>query len=224
MEKESGTKENVIMGILGGLLSVMPFAQACKEVPQKALSQNIHTTEQEVRSIANSKAQQSASHQVSGMNIESLKAQLIQDEGNRLHVYKDSRGIYHIGIGCNLERKDMPQQLANLGLNYSAVKSGRQDLTPQQVQALFQVDLQKAISDSRSLIPNFDQLPGKAQEVVVNMVFNMGGRKLAGFHNFISALKNHNYRVAAKEMASSDWYHQVGNRSKRLVAIMNSLS
>ena len=221
IQQEAGMKENAIMAILGGLLAWMPFEAACKETAKQS-----GLSEQSVRQIANqnqSAQQQAPTQQASGLNLARLKAQLIQDEGNRPHVYKDSKGIKTIGIGCNLERKDMPQRMATLGIDYRAVVSGRLDLTPQQIQALFDEDVNKAIVSSRSLISNFNQLPAQAQEIVVNMMFNMGN-KLAGFHHFIVALQRRDFKNAAKEMENSDWYRQVGGRSKRLVSIMQGLA
>ena len=52
------------------------------------------------------------------------------------------------------------------------------------------------------------------------MMFNMGSVSFAGFTEFKKALHKKDYQKAAVEMIDSEWYHQVPNRAKRLVEIM----
>ncbi len=58
-----------------------------------------------------------------------LKAQLIKHEGKRSKVYKDSEGVPTIGVGFNLKRSDAKAKIEALGLDYTKVLSGDQELT-----------------------------------------------------------------------------------------------
>ena len=69
-------------------------------------------------------------------------------------------------------------------------------------------------------MPNFNEHPAQVQSVLVNMAFNLGPNKLAGFKDFKEALLRKDYQSAANEMINSKWYNQVGLRSEELVDIM----
>jgi lysozyme len=56
--------------------------------------------------------------------------------------------------------------------------------------------------------------------VLVNMIFNMGGRRLAGFRKMLAALQKKEYEQAAVEMLASAWAEQVGDRALRLAEQM----
>ena len=68
----------------------------------------------------------------------------------------------------------------------------------------------------------FDRLDPVRQKVVLDMRFNLGPGGFRGFSKMIAALERDDYDTAADEMVDSAWYHQVGNRSKRLVAMMRT--
>ena len=48
------------------------------------------------------------------------------------------------------------------------------------------------------------------------MCFNLGYPRLSGFKNFLGALKNEDWEIAAIEMLDSKWAGQVGPRATRL--------
>ena len=52
--------------------------------------------------------------------------------------------------------------------------------------------------------------------VLINMSFNLGHARLAGFRKFIAAVNAHDWATAAVEMMDSKWATQVGNRALRL--------
>ena len=55
-----------------------------------------------------------------------------------------------------------------------------------------------------------------AQEVIVNMCFNMGAPRLSGFKKFIAGVNAGDWKTAAVEMMDSRWARQVGDRAVRL--------
>jgi lysozyme len=66
----------------------------------------------------------------------------------------------------------------------------------------------------------FDKLDDVRAKVVIDMRFNLGPTRFRQFKRMITALSVGDYEVASWEMQDSQWYHQVGNRSKRLVRMM----
>lgn len=124
-----------------------------------------------------------------------LEKQLIDDEGLRSKVYKDSEGIETIGVGRNLRDKGLSRA---------------------ECMILLGNDIDDALADARALVPNFDQLNDARQEVLVNMSFNLGRARLAGFKKFLAAIAIQDFGRAAVEMMDSKWAQQVGSRAVRL--------
>ena len=56
------------------------------------------------------------------------------------------------------------------------------------------------------------------------MCFNMGAPRLSKFKKFISAIDNHNWEIASKEMLDSKWATQVGERANRLSMRINKIT
>lgn len=134
------------------------------------------------------------------MDIDILKRMLELDEGNKDQLYTDSVGKLTIGIGHNIEDKGL-----------------RQD----EISLIFSNDISESI-DEVSDHEWFNDLDEIRQSVIVNMVFNMGMPTVLEFTNMITALKIHDYEVAAEEMLDSKWARQVGERAKRLAYMMES--
>ena len=126
---------------------------------------------------------------------------------------------YIVGYGFNLtgrDKNEILQIFKQLGINYQKIMSGKGKITHEQAVKLLDYDINRLIIKMPSIIPNFDKLPKDAKLVVVDMAYNMGIPKFRGFKDFIAALSNYDYNIAAKEMVNSNWYNQVGKRSKAL--------
>ncbi len=129
---------------------------------------------------------------------EICSAQLPLDEGSRAHPYKDSLGIETIGIGRNLQN----------------------GLSADEILYLFKNDLDKAEAGARAVFPRFDELSDARKAVLINMAFNMGQSRLAGFIGMLGALAAKDYNTAADQMLNSRWATQVGARAQRLAKAM----
>jgi len=55
---------------------------------------------------------------------------------------------------------------------------------------------------------------------MLNMTFNMGRARLAGFKKFLACLKANDFVDAADQMMDSAWATQVGQRAVRLRDMM----
>ena len=130
--------------------------------------------------------------------LDICRAQLPQDEGRKAFPYNDTEGIPTIGIGRNLQN----------------------GLSPDEINYLFANDLKKADASARGLYPDFDALSDNRRAVLVNMAFNLGSPRLAGFVKMRAAVLAGDFDRAADEMLSSRWATQVGQRAQRLAKMM----
>jgi lysozyme len=78
-------------------------------------------------------------------------------------------------------------------------------------------DVEDCIDDLRKLLKNFDDLPEKIQEVLVNMRFQLGPGGLRGFKNMLGAVRHWDFERMQAEMRNSAWYRQTTNRAERLI-------
>ena len=136
------------------------------------------------------------------MNRQRLIDSLINHEGIRNLVYEDSVGILTIGVGHNVE--DVP-------------------LTPRAIQAILEDDINIATAElDRSWNHWKRDLSPARQNVLIEMVFNLGYPRFSKFEKLIQAILDHDYEAAADEMLDSKWARQVGRRAINLATQMRS--
>lgn len=160
--------------------------------------------------------------EVSDPVIDSIRDRVIDHEGKRNTVYKDSRGIPTIGVGFNLNREDSNALLTQVGANPGQIKRGQSKLSNKQINTLLNKDLKKSKEDAKQLVKNFTSLPREVQGVLIEMVFNLGKFGLAKFKKFLDYINKKDWKKASIEMLNSDWAKQVGRRSKTLSNIISS--
>ena len=139
------------------------------------------------------------------MNIESLREQLKTDEGVKYEIYKDHLGYPTFGIGHLITEND-PEHGEPDGT----------EISEDRVNEVFKSDVATFVSEAKILFPDLDDLPEIAQQVIVNMAFNMGRPRLSKFKNFIAGVNDRDWVRAAEEMMDSRWADQVGARATRL--------
>jgi GH24 family phage-related lysozyme (muramidase) len=103
------------------------------------------------------------------------------------------------------------------------VRSGKQALSYQQALALHQVDLYNASREASRLLPNYTQQPPIVQQIMTDLVYNLGARKLSGWGTTLKNLAMGNYSGAAQSLSKTAWYNQVGRRSREIVSALNYL-
>jgi len=139
------------------------------------------------------------------MNITQLREQLKIDEGVKYEIYKDHLGYDTFGIGHLVVKED-----EEFG------KPVGTKVSEDRVNAVFEKDVQKMIKEAKILFPNFDSLPEEAQQVITNMIFNMGRPRLSNFKKFIAYINESKWLEASNEMLNSAWAKQVTKRAQRL--------
>jgi lysozyme len=129
-----------------------------------------------------------------------LLASVKAHEGCKLKPYRDTEGVLTVGYGHNLE----------------------QIITQADAEVFLIQDLQKAISELDRAFPGWKIHSEVRQNVLIEMQFNMGAVRLAGFLKFWAALRAKDYAKAAQEMLDSKWASQVGQRARTLAARMET--
>ena len=148
------------------------------------------------------------------------------NEGCKATKYRDSLGVWTIGIGYNLERADAVHTMALIGANYNQVMNGMA-LTYQQIDRLFAICLAPIEAEARNLIVGYDKLSDARRFVIIDMIFNLGAAGFAGFAGTRALIEagianaDHSKFVAASQhMEMSAWRQQVGNRAERDIHMM----
>lgn len=147
-------------------------------------------------------------------NRDNVFEQLKIDEGVVYEIYKDHLGYPTFGVGHLVLDSD-PEHGAEVG---TPVDEDR-------VKDCFDKDLEIAISECHALYTEeaFNDFPGEVQEILVNMMFNMGRTRLSKFKKFNAALLEGNWAEAAVEGRDSRWHKQVTNRAERLMVRMEQV-
>jgi len=147
------------------------------------------------------------------MNIEQLREQLEVDEGCVYEIYNDHLGYPTFGIGHLVKESD-PEQGQSLGTTVSS----------ERVAEAFESDIQSVLRDCNILYSDFHNLPEEAQQVIANMMFNLGRPRLSKFAGMKRGVDARDWNQAADEMVDSNWYRQVTNRADRLVERIRALA
>ena len=121
-------------------------------------------------------------------------------EGWRDKAYQDTEEIWTVGYGRNLQELRIDKELGEKWLAE---------------------DIETAVRYAKRF-PEYDLLSEARQCVLVEMVFNMGPSRVAGFKNMLAAIREGEYEEAAIEMLDSKWARQVGRRARRLAEQMES--
>ena len=129
------------------------------------------------------------------------------DEGIVNEIYEDHLGYATFGVGHLILESD-PEYGQSIGT----------DISPERVADAFDHDLDIAISECETLYgAAWFYLPEEVQEILVNMLFNMGRPRLTKFKKMNSAIEASDWKTAAVEGRDSRWYNQVGARAERLM-------
>lgn len=158
-----------------------------------------------------------------------LARQIADHEGKESKPYKDTVGIWTVGIGRNLKRlftKD--EELVVFGsnpkYNYEQLVSAlnKKPLTDIQMEYLFMKDLDEHAEKLYKDLPWIRSLDEVRQCVLINMAFNLGNAGLLKFKNTLKAVEEGRYSDAANGMANSTWAKQVKRRAVDLCEQMKT--
>lgn len=132
-------------------------------------------------------------------DIDALKAQLRAHEGWKNKPYRDTVGKLTIGCGRCLD---------DVGLR------------DREIDYLLEQDILVAAEGLDRIFPRWRSLTATRQRVMLDMEFNMGPTRLAGFKNMLNCITVGDYAGAQTEMLNSKWAQQVGQRAVTLGLMM----
>ena len=143
------------------------------------------------------------------MNLERLLESVKKHEGYRNKVYLDTLGKRTVGVGhlCveNFWEDDKEYEESFL-------------------MEILQKDLQEAIRGAKELMDEHGcaDIDERAEEIIIEMVFQLGRTGVKKFRNMWKALSEHNYVGASYEMLDSKWAKQTPNRAKDMAELMKA--
>ena len=146
------------------------------------------------------------------MDIEKLRDQLKIDEGCVNSIYLDHLNLPTCAIGHLITEWDE---------EYG--KPVGTTISDDRVNELFDKDVQVTIDECKILFDDFDELPEEAQQVIGNLMFNMGRPRLSKFIKFREAVRNRDWIESGNQLKDSRYYQQVTARADRLIARLQAI-
>ena len=140
--------------------------------------------------------------------------QLKIDEGVVNEIYLDHLGYPTFGVGHLVLETD-PEHGQDVGT----------PISEERTKECFEKDLDTAINECELLYEDgfFGDLPDEVQQILVNMMFNMGRTRLSKFKKMHAAIIESDWETAAVEGRDSRWHKQVTNRAERLMERLESV-
>lgn len=135
------------------------------------------------------------------MNMAALRASLKVHEGRNLRLYKCTGDKWSIGYGRNLEDR---------GISLA------------EAEFMLENDIAACIAELNRAIPNWQKHNSVRQNVLVELVYNLGMPRLLGFKKALAAMDQANYPLAAAELLDSKWADQVGQRAETLAEMIRT--
>jgi lysozyme len=137
------------------------------------------------------------------MTTEFLAQDLKHDEGCKTAAYRDTLGIWTVGVG----HAHVPQGTV---------------WTEQQCDEQLAKDIAMAEAALDAHAPWWRELNDPRQDVMANLCFNMGwgngSSGLSSFKNTLRLIETGDYADAAKGLLASKWAKQVHGRAARLAS------
>ena len=127
--------------------------------------------------------------------MSNLIEQIKESEGFRPTVYQCTEGYDTIGYGFAIKDLVLGEDICDIILERKIA------------------ELKLRIKQK---LPFYDDMPEKAQDVIVEMCYQMGINGFSKFKKTIDHLMRKDYKAASVEMLDSRWAKQTPNRAKKL--------
>ena len=145
------------------------------------------------------------------MNMDRLLESVKKHEGYRNKVYLDTLGKRTVGVG-HLCVEDFWED--------------DKEYEEKFLMTILEHDLQTAIKGAKELMEEHDcaDIDEQAEEILIEMVFQLGKNGVSKFRNMWKALAEKNYIGASYEMLDSRWSKQTPNRAKAMEKTMKEIT
>jgi len=145
----------------------------------------------------------------SNMSEQQIKNMIIAHEGKRLEPYKDSLGLWTVGIGHLIgDGKSLPPEW-------------NRKFSEEEIMALFEKDYAHHRTAAES-IAGFNKLNSRGQGALTDLTFNMGPGWIKSWPNLQKQLADQNVAGAAENLAGSKWATQVGQRGPVIIDLLRN--
>ena len=144
------------------------------------------------------------------MNMDRLLESVKKHEGYRNKVYLDTLGKRTVGVG-HLCVEDFWED--------------DKEYEEKFLMDILEADLQNAIKGAKDLMAENGcmDIDEQAEEIIIEMIFQLGKTGVSKFKNMWKALSELNYIGASYEMLDSRWAKQTPNRAKGMANTMKSI-
>jgi lysozyme len=130
----------------------------------------------------------------------SFRKQISKHEGRKSRLYKDTKGIWTIGVGRNMTRP----------------------LSEAAIDFLLDEDIEDHHRELHQALPWVKTLDPTRQAVLLDMAFNLGVPGLLNFKRTLASIERGDYALASNQMLESLWASQVGQRAHTLAQMMRT--
>lgn len=142
-------------------------------------------------------------------NLDDAKKMTMDFEGVRYRPYKDSLGLWTVGVGHLI------------GNGRSLPPDMNREFSHEEVVNLFNADYEHHKKAAMS-IPGFGKFNKTGQAALVDLTFNMGPRWISKFKQTAKAIAAGNAEGTASGLENSLWYRQVGRRGPAIVSMIRA--
>jgi|TARA_B100001964_G_scaffold116225_1_gene129523 GH24 family phage-related lysozyme (muramidase) len=132
-----------------------------------------------------------------------LKVKIKKNEGYRNQIYYDQLGKPTIGFGHLIKKKEKFLHQKKYSKKY--------------LSAVFENDFNLVLNDFNKNY-NVKNLPKNLQEVLLEIIFQLGIKNCLKFKRFNKFFKKKYLHMAALEMLDSHWYTQTPKRVEKLIS------
>jgi len=145
------------------------------------------------------------------MDMDRLKESVKKHEGYRNKVYLDTLNKRTVGVG-HLCVEDFWED--------------DKEYEEKFLMTILEHDLQTAIKGAKELMEDHGcaDIDEQAEEILIEMVFQLGKNGVSKFRNMWKALAELNYVGASYEMLDSRWSKQTPNRAKSMAKTMKEIA
>ena len=142
-----------------------------------------------------------------GMSEDEIKKMIIAHEGIRNKPYKDSLGLWTVGVGHLIgDGKSLPPEW-------------NREFSQEEIMKMFEDDYAHHRLAAQK-IPGFGKLGTSGQGALTDLTFNMGPSWIQKWPKLKEQLANSDLAGAASNLEGSKWYGQVKSRGPTIVGLL----
>jgi GH24 family phage-related lysozyme (muramidase) len=140
-------------------------------------------------------------------SLDDTKKMIIRHEGIRDTPYKDSLGLWTIGVGHLIgDGKSLPPEY-------------NRKFTQAEIMKMFDDDFEHHAKAAEK-IPGYSKANQGGQGALIDLTFNMGPSWYKKWPNFVKKLSEGDFKGAADELAGSKWAQQVKSRAQTIIGLV----